>query len=119
MQEALQAAQASAVRYGHQELDGEHLFFALMEQDGGLAVRLIEGMGGVSAEIKARIGSELDQRPQVSGGAVEAGKIYVTDRFNRLLVRAGDAAKRMKDEFISVEHLLMAFLDEKLQELLA
>lgn len=108
----MQAAQALAVQHGHQELDGEHLLAALLEQSDGLAPRLFEIMGVPVPDLKARIEREIERKPRVSGGAVEAGKIYVTQRLNHLFVKAADEAKRMKDEYLSIEHLLMAFADE-------
>jgi ATP-dependent Clp protease ATP-binding subunit ClpB len=111
-QEAFQAAQEKAVRYSHQELDGEHLMLSLMEQEEGLAPRLMERLGVRPAELCARLEEDLDRRPKVKGAVTETGKVYVTQRLNQLLVKAGDEAKRLKDEYISVEHLLLAFLDE-------
>ncbi len=111
-QEALQAAHVKAIRYGHQEVDGEHVLLCLLEQENGLVARLVESVGGVMAVIKARLEEELGKRPRVSGGASEAAKIYVTDRLNRLLVKSGDEARNLKDEYISVEHLFLAFIDE-------
>ena len=108
----MQSAQSIAVRHGHQELDSEHLLAALLEQPDGLAPRLFEIMGVPVPDLKARVERELGKKPHVSGGAVEAGKIYVTQRLNHLFVRAADEAKRMKDEYLSIEHLLMAFADE-------
>jgi len=112
-QEGLQQAQVKALRYGHQEIDGEHLLAALLWQEGGLVSRLLERMGVSAAQVTARVEQDLESRPKVAGGASEAGKIYVTQRFNKLLVKAGDEAKRLKDEYISVEHLLLAFVDER------
>ncbi len=111
-QEALQAAQAIAVRLSHQEVDGEHVLMALLEQEEGLAPRLFERMGVRLAEVKAQVEQALDRLPKVQGSTTEAGKVYVTQRLNQLLVRAGDEAKRLKDEYVSVEHLLLAFLEE-------
>lgn len=111
-QEAMQAAQEKAVRYSHQEVDGEHLLISLLEQDDGLTSKLIERLGVRPAELCARLDEALNRFPKVKGAATEAGKVYVTQRLNQLLVKAGDEAKRLKDEFISVEHLLLAFLDE-------
>ncbi|MEI6564426.1 MAG: ATP-dependent chaperone ClpB [bacterium] len=111
-QESLQAAQEMAVRFSHQELDGEHLLLSLMEQEDGLAPKLIERLGVRPAELRARLEEALARRPKVKGTVTEAGKIYVTQRLDQLLVRAGDEAKRLKDEFVSVEHLLLAFLEE-------
>jgi ATP-dependent Clp protease ATP-binding subunit ClpB len=111
-QEAMQAAQVKAVRYSHQELDAEHLLLTLLEQEDGLAPRLMERLGARPAELKARLEEELDRRPKIRGASTEAGKVYVTQRLNQLLVRASDEAERLKDEYVSVEHLLLAFLDE-------
>ena len=110
VQEAMQQAQVKALRYGHQEVDAEHVLLALLEQEGGLVPRLIESIGASVPVITARTEQELEKRPRVSG-ATEAGKVYITQRLNQLLVKAGDEAKKLKDEFISVEHLLLVFAD--------
>ena len=108
----MQSAQTLAVRHGHQEIDGEHLLAALIEKPDGLAVRLFEMMSVSISDLKSRVERELNKIPHVSGGAVETGKVYVTQRLNRIFVKAADEARRMKDEYLSVEHLLMAFADE-------
>ncbi len=110
--EAIDAAQAAALRLSHQEVDGEHLLAALLEQEGGLAAPLVERAGASSAAIRARTEEELERRPRVTGGAAESGKIYVTQRMSRLIVKAGDEAKKLRDEYLSVEHLLLALVDE-------
>ena len=111
-QKALQDAQQLAVRYSHQELDGEHLMLSLMEQEDGLVPRLIERLGVRPAEVRARLEEELDRRPKVKGTVSEVGKVYVTQRLDGVLVKAGDEAARLKDEYVSVEHLLLAFVEE-------
>ena len=111
-QEALQVARAKAVRYGHQEMDGEHLLLALLEQEDGLVPQLLERIKVPVVEFTSRIEQELERRPRVSGRAVEEGKVYVTTRLDRLLVKAEDEAKRLKDDYVSVEHFLLAFADE-------
>lgn len=111
-QEALAAAQETAVRLSHQEVDGEHLLLALLTQEDGLIPRLVERMGARPADLRARVEEELDRRAKVRGASTEAGKVYVTQRLNQLMVRAADEAKRLKDEYVSVEHLMLAFLDE-------
>jgi ATP-dependent Clp protease ATP-binding subunit ClpB len=111
-QEAIQAAQTKAIRYGHMEVDGEHLFLALLEQGDGLAPRLLQRMDVPVEQIQERVEGELDKKPRVSGPGVEAGKVYVTQRMNRLLVKAQEEAQRLKDEYVSVEHILLAFIDE-------
>ncbi|MGQ9663534.1 MAG: Clp protease N-terminal domain-containing protein, partial [Kiritimatiellia bacterium] len=111
-QEALQSAHNLMVQYGHQELDVEHLFLGLIRQEGGLVPRILERMGVAVPVLASRLEQELERRPRVSGGATEAGKIYIKDRFNRLLLRAAEEARRLKDEYVSVEHLLLAIVEE-------
>lgn len=111
-QEALKAARDCASEMSHQELDGEHLALALFRQEDGLAANLVDRIGVSPGTLCDRIEEELNKRSRVSGGAVEAGKIYVTQRFNELLVKAGKEAKKLRDEYISVEHLLLALIDE-------
>ncbi len=111
-QEALQSAQNIAIRYNHQEVDGEHLFLALLEQEEGLVPKIIEKIGAPVAQIKERAIQELEKKPRVSGPGTEAGKIYITQRLNRLLLNAQNEAKNLKDEYVSVEHLLLAFAGE-------
>jgi ATP-dependent Clp protease ATP-binding subunit ClpB len=114
-QEAFQGAQELAARRGHIEVDGEHLLAALLEQEGGLIPRLLQKLTiPVESMVKA-VREELDRRPSVSGPGAEPGKIYVTQRLNQLLLKAGDEAKRLKDDFISVEHLFLALVDEGAQ----
>ena len=110
-QEAIQMAQQTALRYSHQNVDAPHLLLALLEQEDGLVPRILEKTGVNSASVKTDVGNLLDRLPRVSGQAVEAGKIYVSQEFQTLLVKAGDQAKRLKDEYISVEHLLLAMLE--------
>ncbi len=111
-QEALQEAQTKAVRYNHLEVDGEHLLLALLEQSEGLVPRLLMRMEVPLDQVKARLEQELDRRPRVSGPGAEPGKVYLTQRLSRLLVRAQDEARRLKDEYVSVEHILLAMAEE-------
>ncbi|MBI2372763.1 MAG: ATP-dependent chaperone ClpB [Deltaproteobacteria bacterium] len=111
-QEAISIAHASAVRRGHPDVDGEHLLYALLTQEDGLFVRLLEKMDIPAAPLKKAMDDALSRRPSVSGPGVEAGKILVTQRFHRLLVHAEDEAKRLKDEYVSVEHVALALIEE-------
>ena len=111
VQEALQQGQVKALRYGHQEVDSEHLLLALLDQENGLVPRLIERVGASVPVVRARTEQELEKRPRVQG-STEAGKVYITQRLNQTLVKASDEAKRLKDEFVSVEHLLLVLADE-------
>src|SRR5436305_6633867 len=111
-QEALSSAQTKALRFGHQEVDAEHLLLALLEQPEGLIPRLLGRMDVAAPQLAADIERELSRRPSVSGPGAEAGKVYITQRLQQLLVRAEDEAKRLKDEYVSVEHLFLALIDE-------
>src|SRR6202140_419511 len=111
-QEGLQSAQGLALRHGHQEVDGEHLLLALLEQPEGLVPRLLARMEAPTEALKAEVERELSRRPKVSGRGAEAGKIYLTQRLQQIFLRAEDEAKRLKDEYVSVEHLLLALIEE-------
>ncbi len=111
-QEAFTEAQNKAVSYGHVEVDGEHLLWALLDQPDGLVPRLLQRMDIRPEIVKNEVTAELDRIPRVSGPGAEPGKIYVSQRLNRILVTAENEAKRLKDEYVSVEHLFMALLAE-------
>ncbi|MHB8708910.1 MAG: ATP-dependent chaperone ClpB [Desulfuromonadales bacterium] len=111
-QEALQSAQTLAVRFGHVEVDGEHLLLALLEQESGLVPRLVARLDLEPAALVQAVREELQKRPSVAGPGAEPGKVYVTQRFSRLLVKAEEEAKRLKDDYLSVEHLLLALIEE-------
>ncbi|AJF68642.1 ATP-dependent chaperone ClpB [Streptomyces vietnamensis] len=111
-QEALRDAQTKALRFGHVEVDGEHLLMALLDQSEGLVPRLLSAAGGDPDRTRAAVEAELGRRPSVSGPGAEPGQVYVTRRLARLLDAAEQEAKRLKDEYVSVEHLLLALLAE-------
>jgi len=111
-QEALQEAQKKAIQLGHVEVDGEHLLAALCEQPEGLVPRLFQKMDVPVDAFRSETEADLGRRPRVSGPGVEPGKAYITQRMNRILVRAEEEAKRLKDEYVSVEHLVLAMIEE-------
>ncbi|MEU8610086.1 Clp protease N-terminal domain-containing protein [Actinoplanes sp. NPDC048791] len=111
-QEALHDAQTKALRYGHTEVDGEHLLLALLEQPDGLAPRLVAAAGGDPDKVRAEVEAELERRPRVSGPGAQPGQIFVTQRLSRLLDVAEREAQRLKDDYVSVEHLLIALIEE-------
>ncbi len=110
-QEALSAAQTLAAERGHQEVDVEHLLVALLAAPEGLAPRLLARLEVDPAALAASLDAGLSRRPKVSGGG-EPGKIYLTQRLQRLIGTAEGEARRLKDEYVSVEHLVLAILDE-------
>jgi ATP-dependent Clp protease ATP-binding subunit ClpB len=111
-QEALHDAQTKALRHGHTEVDAEHLLLALLEQPEGLAPRLMEVAGADPKSLRADLEAELSHRPKVSGPGTTPGQVFVTQRLSRLLDTADREAKRLKDEYVSVEHLLLALIEE-------
>jgi len=111
-QEALQQAQSEAARLGHTETDGEHLLLALLDQSDGLVPRLLDQAGVDVAGLRAAVEAELGRRPRVTGPGATPGQVYVTQRLAGLLAAAERAATRLKDSYVSVEHLVLALLDE-------
>src|SRR3954462_15504368 len=111
-QEALQSAQTKALRYGHQEVDGEHLLMALLEQPEGLVPRLLAAMGVDQAALHRDVEAELNRKPRTTSPAPHPGQVAVTQRLARVIEAADREARRMKDEYVSVEHLLVALAEE-------
>ncbi len=111
-QEAVQEAQSRAMGYGHAEVDGEHLLLALLDSSDGLLPRMLAGMDVPLEAFRREVEEVLGKRPKVAGPGAEAGKIYVTSRFQRLFGSAEQEARRLKDEYISVEHLFLALIGE-------
>ena len=111
-QEAISAGQTKAVRYGHQQVDIEHVLVSLLEQERGLATAILSKAGIQADALRERAEKELDRMPKVSSPTGAAGQIYITSRLNKLMVQAEDEAKKFKDEYISVEHLLLAMTDD-------
>ncbi len=117
LQEGVKNAQSLAVRRGNQQVDAEHLVASLLEQSGGLATSIllkVEAEAGGQAGPEAlhrRMMQDLDKLPKVSGPTA-ADQIYVTPRLQKLLVGAEDEAKRLKDDYVSVEHIILAAADQ-------
>jgi ATP-dependent Clp protease ATP-binding subunit ClpB len=113
LQDAVRAAQGIAVRHGNQQVDLEHLLLALIEQEGGLAGSILRRAGVNVDGLRARLQSEIERMPKVSGAGGGPDQVYVTPRLSKVLVAAEDEAGKLKDEYISVEHVLLAALDAK------
>ncbi|MBB5325570.1 ATP-dependent Clp protease ATP-binding subunit ClpB [Anoxybacillus tepidamans] len=110
VQEAFLSAQSIAMKQHHQELDMEHLLLALLQQEDGLAKRMLQllhvDVGSFSHDVQAL----LKKKPEVIGAG---DKVYMSYSLQRLITNAEQEAKQMQDEYISVEHLLLAFTSEK------
>ena len=107
--EALAAAGAAAREYGHQEIRPIHLLSALAHQEGGLLPSLLKRIGTPNSLLSGAVEAELAKLPTVTGNAVD---VYPSRDFSNILVEARNRAEQMKDEYISVEHLLMAMIDK-------
>src|SRR5438552_4144004 len=112
-QDAVRQAQALAQRHGQQQIEAEHLAVALLSQDGGVAARVVEKAGVAPATLLQRLQQAIEKMPRVSGGGAQAGQVYISSRVNEVFNNAEAEAQRMKDEFVSVEHLLLALADLK------
>jgi len=110
-QEAVVLSQQWAIRLDQQQVDAEHLALALVEQEDGLIPRLLWVLGINPADIAAELKKELDRLPKVYGSG--ASNVYATRRFNQILLSAEDKAKKLKDEYVSVEHLFLALIAER------
>ncbi|MGO9453085.1 MAG: ATP-dependent chaperone ClpB [Candidatus Binataceae bacterium] len=112
LQEALGRAQNAALSAHNQAVDVEHLLAALLEDNQGLASSVLSLAGVDRAAVQKKLADELKKIPQVTGGGTDASQVYATQRMGRVLARAEQEAGKLKDEFISVEHVLIAILDE-------
>ena len=106
-QEAVAGAQEQALRRHHQQIDAEHLALSLLQQENGLIPRIIEKIGVAPAAVEKALEDELAKVPSVTGAG--GGQLYMTARLGQFFVKAQDEAKQFKDEYVSVEHLLLAF----------
>ncbi len=108
---AIQGAQELAVERGNQQIEQEHLLLALLTDEQGFIPQLLSAMGMTVPSFAAAVKAEVEKLPKVSGGGREADKVYVAQDVDRALKAAESAAQSMKDEYISVEHILLGLLD--------
>jgi ATP-dependent Clp protease ATP-binding subunit ClpB len=111
-QEAVRSAQSIATRYSNQQLEVEHLLLALLEQEGGLVPSVLTRAGVNIEPLKQTLEAEINKIPKVTGPAGTVGQVYVSGRLQKVSVIAEDEAKKLKDDYISVEHLLLAIIEE-------
>ena len=108
-QEALHDAQTKALRFGHTEVDVDHLLLALLDQADGLVPRLLERAEIDAGAVRAEIERQLERRPRVSGSGA-SGDVRVTRALAGALEGGEREAEQMKDDYVSVEHLVLALL---------
>ncbi|WP_319468182.1 ATP-dependent chaperone ClpB [uncultured Pseudodesulfovibrio sp.] len=111
-QDAVSEAQNLAIRSGHQQIDCEHLMRALVAQEQGLVPQILRKLGVSPDAYMGAVDAEIAKLPRVSGPGARPDQILVTQRLQKVLVSADDKAKRLKDEFVSVEHVFLALMDE-------
>ncbi len=111
-QEALRAAQTEAMRRQNQQIDVEHLLLTILDQEGGIGTSILEKADVDREAVRRRTESELAKVPRVSSPSGGPGDVYVTGRLNQLFVRAEDEAAALKDEYLSIEHLLLAMVGD-------
>ncbi len=112
LQEALQSASSHAMRRSHQGMDVEHLLLALLEQEGGVVPALCEQAGLSLPSVRNAAEQALAKLPQVQGAAGGPGQLHLTPRLNQVLTKAEDEQQSLKDDFLSVEHVLLAMVQE-------
>jgi ATP-dependent Clp protease ATP-binding subunit ClpB len=112
LQEALSSAQNAALGAHNQAVDVEHLLASLLHDNEGLASSILTLTGVDRAAVQKKLDAELKKIPQVSGAGTDTAQVYATQRLGRVLARAEQEAGKLKDEYISVEHVLIAILDE-------
>ena len=112
LQEALGRAQNAAVSAHHQAIDVEHLALALLQDNQGIAASILKLAGVDIDATRRKLEDEVRKIPSVSGSGADAGQTYATQRLNRVLARGEQEAGKLKDEYLSIEHVLIAMLDE-------
>ena len=112
LQEALQAASAHAMRRSHQGIDAEHLIVALLEQQNGITGSLLEQTGVSPTAVEKAAQHALAKIPQVHGSGAAPGQLHITPRLSKLIVNAESEMRGLKDDYLSVEHVLLAMIEE-------
>ncbi len=112
LQEALQTASSHAARRSHQGIDVEHLLLAFVEQDGGLAPSLLEQAGLSVPSVRQTVEQALAKLPQVQGTGTSPGQLHVASRLSQVLAKAEDEQRLLKDDYLSVEHVVLAMVQE-------
>ena len=110
--EAVQAAQSATIANGNQQMGQEHLLLTLTEQQNGLIAELFRKTGASPEAIAADLRQAIDRLPKVSGGGMEPDKIYISRDVEQALTEAEHQSEKMKDDFVSVEHIMLGLLQK-------
>jgi ATP-dependent Clp protease ATP-binding subunit ClpB len=111
-QQALADSQKLAAKMNHQQIDVEHVLLALLDQEKGLAPAILQKAGVSVDALSIKLQREIEKIPRVTGSTGAPDQIYVSGRFNKLIAHSEDEAKKLKDEYVSVEHLLLAATED-------
>ena len=109
--EALQSAQQTALRYGNMQIEQAHLLYALLTQDGGLTPEILKKISVDVGRFTQECLRVIERTPRVSGSGREADKVYISPDVNNALMAAESEAERMKDDYVSVEHVLLGLIE--------
>ena len=109
VQQALNDANATAVKYTNSQIDLIHLFSALVEQEDGLVPNIFTKMGVPVKSLINSINNELDALPKVTGEGL--GNVYISRKVEEVLVKAEEISKQFEDSYVSVEHLMLAIME--------
>jgi ATP-dependent Clp protease ATP-binding subunit ClpB len=112
LQEALQTASSHAARRNHQGIDVEHVLLALVEQEEGLASPLLEQAGLSVSSVRQAVEQALAKLPQVQGAGASPGQLHISSRLNHILTKAEDEQRALKDDYLSIEHVVLAMVQE-------
>src|SRR6478736_1506222 len=112
LQEALQTASSHAMRRGHQGIDVEHLLLAVLDQEGGIAPAIFEQAGISLPAVRQAAEQALGKLPQVQGAGGGPGQLHLTSRLTQVLTKAEEEQRTLKDDFLSVEHVLLAMVQD-------
>jgi ATP-dependent Clp protease ATP-binding subunit ClpB len=112
LQEALQSASSHALRRSHQGIDVEHLLVSLLDQSEGITTPLLEQAGVAHAAVRSAAEQALARLPQVQGAGAGPGQLHITSRLAQVLSKAEQEMQGLRDEYLSVEHVLLAMTDE-------
>ncbi len=112
-QEAAQRAAEIIQRYGHNQIDTEHILLALIEQPGGVIPQILQNLNIDANQLSERLDQTLRMSPKANIFGGGAGQIFITPRVKRIIDLANEEANRLKDEYISTEHIFLAILSER------